>query len=169
MSPDDLLSELSVKVYEPPLSRIRQSGDIADVSNPICLLMLLIDFDTEVSMNGIVNFIGNSTGLHAKETVSALLHIGCFEESRKLADILAVAAAAGMTHEAIQADRSSAEVYAVTTFAKIHGPKWRDAVVDIESIHKSMDMLDVFGKMQQFIALHRSTVEEALGVRPTHA
>jgi hypothetical protein len=169
MSSQNLLSELAVKIYEPPLSEIRESGAIADMSNPICVLMLLIDFDTQVCMNGIVNFIGNSTGLYAKETVSALEHIGCSEESRQLADILAVAAAAGITHEAIQADRSSVELYSVTTFPRLHGSKWHDAVADIESIHNRMDMQNVFDKIEQFIAQHRSMVEEALGVQPSDA
>lgn len=163
MSPEDLLSELSVKIYELPLSQIRDSGDIEDVSNPICVLMLLIDFDTEVSMNGIVSFLANSTGQYAKETVAALERIGCLEQAKKLADILAVAAEAGMTHEAIRSDRSTVQPYAVATFAKLHGEKWVNAVARIEAIHDDMDMRKVFDNAEQFIVQHRAIVEEALG------
>jgi hypothetical protein len=57
----DLLSEFSIKIYEPPLSHVRSSGHIANVSDVVCTAMLVVDFETEVSMNGIANFIGNST------------------------------------------------------------------------------------------------------------
>ena len=68
----DILSDLSIKIYESPLSEVRSSGRIADVTDPVNVLMLLIDFQTEVEMNGILDFLGNSSGLYARETAEAL-------------------------------------------------------------------------------------------------
>jgi hypothetical protein len=164
MNPVDILTELSIKVYDPPLSSIRESGAIADVSNPIALLMLLIDFDTEISMNGITNFIGNSTGIYARETVLALERIGCSEEAKKLAAILVAAERVGMTYEAIQADRAPVKPYTVTSFKELHGAKWFDALAEIEAIYDSLDMSHVFARAEEFIAQHRSTFEKALGL-----
>lgn len=169
MNPADLLSELAVRIYEPPLAGIRESGAIADVSNPLCVLMLLIDFDTEVTMNGIVNFIGNSTGLYVEETVAALERIGCIEQANKLADILTAASEAGMTYETIQADRISVEPGTVTSFVKLHGQKWDEAAAKIDLIYENMDMGQVFEKAEQFLAEHRAIVETALGVKPSDA
>ena len=45
MNPSDLLSELSVKIYEPPLSEIRDSGAIRNPADPVCVLMLVIDLN----------------------------------------------------------------------------------------------------------------------------
>ena len=52
----DIVSELSIKIYEEPLASWRESSKITDLSNPLSVLMLIIDFETEVSMNGILNF-----------------------------------------------------------------------------------------------------------------
>ena len=46
----DLLSEFAIKIYKPPFSEIRSSGRIANVSDVICIAMLVVDFETEVSM-----------------------------------------------------------------------------------------------------------------------
>lgn len=51
---------------------LRRSGAIAELSNPVAVLMLVIDFDTEVAMNGITDFLRNSTGIYGTETVRAL-------------------------------------------------------------------------------------------------
>ncbi len=169
MNSSDLLSELASKIYEPPLSTIRDSGAIADVSNPLCVLMLLIDFDTEVAINGIVDFIGNSTGLYARETVLAFDRLGCPEEAKALARILSVAQAVGMTHESIQKDRSSLSQYAITSFTQLHGKKWKAACTEIETIRKELDMRRLFDRAEQFLEQHRALFEEALGLAPKNA
>ncbi len=50
--PDELLSQFSIKIYEPPLSELRDSGTIRNLSDPIAVMMLIVDFETEVTMNG---------------------------------------------------------------------------------------------------------------------
>jgi hypothetical protein len=102
MTPAELLSEFAIRIYDLPLSEIRDNGMIRDISNPVAIVMLVVDFDTEVSMNGINNFIGNSTGVFANETVAALRAIGCDTQAGQLQKILAIANAAGMTHDMIQ-------------------------------------------------------------------
>ena len=123
MEETDLLSEFAIKVYEPPLSLHRASGQIADTSDPVSVAMLVVDLDTEVAMNGMVNFIGNSTGLYASQTVEALERIGCAEDASVLRQILAAAEAAGMTHAAIQ-DRPVQPVRALRGVL-LRGP-WRE-------------------------------------------
>ncbi|MFM8581356.1 MAG: hypothetical protein ACKOFW_07615 [Planctomycetaceae bacterium] len=71
MTAGELLGEFSIKIHRPPLSDIRDNGTIQDLSKPIAVVMLVVDFDTEISVNGLIDFIGNSTGLYAKETVAA--------------------------------------------------------------------------------------------------
>jgi hypothetical protein len=51
----DLLEEFGIKIYEAPASDHRDSGRIADTSDPISVAMLVIDFRTEVEMNGMVD------------------------------------------------------------------------------------------------------------------
>jgi len=163
MTGRELFEEFAVKAYESPLSQHRDSGRIADTSDPVSVIMLVVDLDTEVSMNGVADFIGNSTGRYAGETVRALEAIGCHEDAGLLRQILDVAAQAGMTHEAMQADRSSLPPYALTSFAAIHRGKWDEALGRIESLFRLMNLERVQAEAARFVAKHEQVLLQALG------
>jgi hypothetical protein len=163
MTPSDLLDEFSIKIYEPPLSEIRDSGLVRDLSNPIAVVMLVVDFDTEVEMNGINNWIGNSTGLYAEETVVALEMIGCVSQAMQLKHVLEIAAAAGMTHDAIREDRSGLAEFAVTSFSKIHGDKWDAASDEISNIHSLINYEEIRAHAERYVAIHADAFHVALG------
>lgn len=162
MTPIDLLSEFSIKIYEPPLSEMRRNGAIRAVSNPIAVVMLVVDFETEVSMNGINNFLGNSTGLYAHETVAALEQMGCFTQAQQLKRILEIATDAGMTHDAIRRDRSSLSEYAITSFAELHGDKWDNASEEIGKVDSEIDYSDIINHAERFVAIHQNAFCVAL-------
>ncbi|MDO8330511.1 MAG: DUF4375 domain-containing protein [Fluviicoccus sp.] len=159
----DLLSEFSIKIYEPPLSDLRDNGGVRDLSDPIAVVMLILDFETEVSMNGITNFIGNSTGIYSIETVAALDLIGCSNQSQQLKTILEIATAAGMTHDTIQQDRSGLSEYEITSFAKLHGEIWDYASAQIDKLESAIDYTDIMDNAAKFVAKHQNEFCVALG------
>ena len=158
----DLLSEFSIKIYMPPLSEMRESGRIRDLSNPIAVVMLVVDFETEVTMNGITSFIGNNTGIYADETVAALERIGCSDQSQQLKRIIEIAAAAGMTHDAIRQERSCISEYAITSFAELHGNKWNAAGQEIDKLNRSIDYSVIMQHAERFVGAHRSEFIDGL-------
>lgn len=166
MTPEALLTELSIKIYEPPLSEMREDGRICDLSDPAAVLMLIIDFETEVSMNGINNFLGNSSGQYAHETVAALQTIGAKTQANLLQKILTVAANAGMTHDTIQADRSGLEEFSITSFQKLHGDKWDAASAEIQELEEQIDYSDMFEWAEEYAGNHSAELHQALGIRP---
>lgn len=91
MKPADLIAQLCIRSYEPPLSELRENGAFRDLSNPVVVLLLLFDFNTEVTMSGINGFLTNSTRRYADETVAALMTVGCPDQARKLREILDIA------------------------------------------------------------------------------
>jgi hypothetical protein len=159
---EELLGEFSCRIYEAPLTEHRDSGRIADLSDPISILMLLVDFETEVSMNGICDFIGNSTGLYARETVEALKLVGCTQDAAVLSQILDIADRAGMTHNAIQADRSGLQEYAITSFAELHGDKWDSATEEIGRLVEAIDFERVMKMAVEYAARHEAALIGAL-------
>ena len=125
--------------------------------------MLIVDFNTEIEMNGILNFIGNSTGLYARETVEALRIIGCDYDAETLKKILDSADDVDMTHAAIQTDRRSLEPYAVASFSSVHGDKWDEASTLIDSLEDEIDFGRVLNATEEFIELHKTRFEKATG------
>ena len=61
MSVAEILEGLSVQIYEPPLSNLRD--DLRSVPEVLRIPILIIDLDTEVAMQGMLGFLENSTGL----------------------------------------------------------------------------------------------------------
>jgi hypothetical protein len=164
MTPADLLTALSIKIYEPPLSEMREDCRICDLSDPVAVLMLVIDFETEVSMSGINIFLGNSSGQYAHETVVALQTIGAQTQAILLQKILIVAANAGMTHDAIQADRSGLEEFSITSFQKLHGDKWDAASHEIQEIEAVIDYTEMMSCAESYVERYRAQIHQALGI-----
>jgi hypothetical protein len=162
MDASELLDELSVRIYEPPLSQLRDDGHISDVSQPIRVAMLLIDYDTECSMNGILNFLGNSTGAYSQQTVLALRRIGCGDHADTLHEICRIATDAGMTHSAIQEDRASLTEFSVTSFDDTHGSKWDDAIARIQALHDDLDFTDFYDRLTSFVGANRQSIKPML-------
>jgi hypothetical protein len=163
MTARELLSKLSVAIYESPRASMRETGEIADRSNPLAVAMLVIDFDTEVSMSGMADFIGNSSGRYAAETVDALRAIGCPADADKLEIIVEAASEAGMTHAAMQADREGLELFSISSFAKTHGAKWDEACLAISAMAETIDHAAILERLEAYVMRNRSILEPAVG------
>jgi hypothetical protein len=162
MTVQDLLDEFAVKIYSSPLADLRTSGAIRDLANPIHVAMLLIDFETEVSMNGINDFIGNSSGQYLSETIDALAQIGRHTDAGFLRQISLVAADAGMTHGAIQAERSDVPEYTVTSWTEMHGDKWDVACRLNRELCDNIDFSGVIEGVTELVERNAEVFRQAL-------
>ena len=139
MNASELLDDLSIRIYQPPLSVYRDDGRICDTTNPLSVVMLLIDYETECTMNGINGLLGNSAGRRLPETIVAMKKIGCIDHANILEEIQKTATAAGMTYEVMQEDCAGLAEFAVTSFAELHGDKWDNACDTIQTLHEDVD------------------------------
>ena len=162
MDASDLLDDLSVRIYEPPLSNIRDDGRISDTSNPLSVIMLLIDYETECSMSGITGYLGNSSGQRLPETIEALCRIGCAEHADVLSNIGTAAATGGMTHSEIQNDRAQLEPFSVTSFAELHGDKWDEVSDTIHTLHDTVDWDAFWPALTKFVARHMAAIQRQI-------
>jgi hypothetical protein len=126
------------------------------------IAVLVIDFETEVSMSGISNFLGNSTGRYLAETVEALRILGRTQDAETLREIASVADSAGMTYEAIQSDRATIEPYTVTSWETLHGEKWSKASARIRELGEKIDFPQIMEALLRLVASNDSVFREAL-------
>lgn len=146
----EILEILSVKIYSDEFERYRDPDIIRQLDDPLSIFILVMDFNSEMIMNGINDFIGNSTGLFSRETVEALRHIGASKQAELLSNILDIADAGGMTHTAIQEGIGNSEE-AVTSFQNIHGVKWDDISETIDEIEVKIDLDSMLEFLEQFV------------------
>lgn len=157
-----LINDFSVRIYESPLKEIRDSDSFVDVGNPVHALMLLVDFVTELQMSGITDFIGNSTGRFAHETVAVLRTADRPTEADILAEIIRIAGDVGMTHESVQDDLSGMPEFSIASFSDVHGDKWHDACEAIERLADRIDLDGVYSCMNAYCNRYQAEIKAAL-------
>jgi hypothetical protein len=114
----DVISELSVLIYQKPLVHLREH--INSVPEVFRVLMLIIDFDTEITMNGILCFLENYTGRYLNETIDAFLLIGATETANTLSVIRSIMKKYDITWEKLRGDFADSQEYEITSFRKLH-------------------------------------------------
>lgn len=119
LSPAKLIEALSIRIYDPPLSTARDR--LREVAEPLRVAILVLDFDTEFSMNGMLGFLENSTGLYFPETIEAFDMIGASETISVLRAIEKTLDRHGVTPSKLRADFTGTQEYQITTFRELHG------------------------------------------------
>jgi hypothetical protein len=119
LSPAKLVEALSIRIYEPPLSTARDR--LREVAEPLRVPILVLDFDTEVCMNGMLGFLENSTGLFLPETIEAFDRIGASETASILRAIEKTLEKHGVSPARLRADFAGTQEHQITTFRELHG------------------------------------------------
>jgi len=134
----DVIDSLAVKLYEPPLSALRDR--LQGLPESVRTLILIIDFDTEVAMNGITGFLEHSTAIYLDETIAAFDRIGAAATANLLRRIRQTMMEHGFTPARLREDLEKRELYEIVSFADLHGPQ---ATAMVAAISKIADELYV--------------------------
>ncbi|WP_336775471.1 DMP19 family protein [Paenibacillus sp. MMO-58] len=83
-------------------------------------IILLIDLDTELNMNGILGFAENSTGRYLDETIKALERVGAINDANALIEIKEILKEYGANTHKLNDDLQHLQQYGVQNFAETH-------------------------------------------------
>jgi Domain of unknown function (DUF4375) len=119
MSAREVVEHLSIKVFEPPLSHLLD--DLRSVPEVLRIPILLIVFDTEVTMEGMLGFVENSTGRYLVDTIDALETIAAHQTAETLRSIQRIMSDHGVTVEHLRRNLNNAQLYQITNFRELHG------------------------------------------------
>jgi hypothetical protein len=158
----DVLNDLGSVIWSPGFEPYRAGGALRDSRNPLSVVVLVLDFNAEVNINGVVDFLGNATGSYARETVEALRAISCPKDAEVLSKIIDVAESAGMTHEAVQNDLARQAPLAVGTFSDFHGRKWGGACNQISVLGSGIELSRVLAALESFVESNQPALDAAL-------
>lgn len=121
LSTPELINELVCKMYEPPLSRLRER--LGTLPEPLRVLMLVSDFDTEVLMNGIAGFLENPTGEHLRATIEAFDSIAATSTAATLRSIELTMHKYGITHAMLRSPMARVAEFDILSSSELHAPK----------------------------------------------
>ncbi|WP_010497468.1 DMP19 family protein [Paenibacillus elgii] len=120
-------------------------------------IVLLIDFDTELNMNGILGFLENSTGKYLNETIEALERIGAVRDADALKAIKRILENYNLSTAQLHRDLQDLEPYEINHFGQVH------AIADdefFEEIQHAAEKLTIYGQ-EENIFDHLLTYIEA--------
>ena len=172
MNSDELIQDLSCKIYEEPLCNTRDEKGYPDLANPLHVAILLIDCDTEITMQGMLGFLENSTGEFLSETVAALDRIGAPKSAQILRSVEQCMAKHGITWAGLRGDFEGTELYQITSFHELHGAKLDKFAKEVDQIAGDFLLLntlyspeDAYGALCRHIAEHRDRLSQEIETR----
>lgn len=115
----ELINDLGMRINRPPLNKLRDN--LANIPEVVRVIILIIDFDVEVHMNGMLGFLENSIGLYFEETIEAFRTIGARETTRILEDIRSTMSPFGVSTTQLRGNLQNSEEYEITSFNETHG------------------------------------------------
>ena len=129
-----------------------------DLPTALRTVVLAIDFDTEVTMQGILGFLENSTGLFLSETITAFEEIGASETARGLSDIRDFMIAEGISAESLRSEVNRLEPWQLTTFENSHpsvGEAAREQLVALgRKLRFDARAEGAMALLEQYVAAH---------------
>jgi hypothetical protein len=146
MGGQDILNDIGLKAYRRPLSTIRDLPGWPSLSDPLHVGILLVDFDTEVNMNGLLGFLENSTGAYLDQTIDAFRMLGAVRTADVLCRVREAMTRHAVSHERLREPHRHTTEYQITSFAELHGSSL-DGFAD--EIGRLEDLLYVHDRSQQ--------------------
>lgn len=159
MSASDIIDEIASNLYKKENFHVRTPNIINKIPLIIKHIILLIDFDIEVNMNGILGFLENSTGLFLEDTIDALERIGANEDTKILKNIKNIMEKYNISTNDLRENVNSGSLYEISSFIEIHGDEYDDMADEIsmeaDKLYISDPNRNVFDNLEIYIKKHK--------------
>ena len=166
MTAEDFGGNISLNLYKPQNSRIRDQENFDKLPDIIKDIILIIDFDTELNINGILGFLENSTGLYLDETIKTLKRIEAYEDCEILENIQKIMLKHGVSTKYLTNNLKNVNHYDITSFSKTHGSDYDIMANEIglaaEGLYLYQDERNIFTNLLKYIDINKNTIVEYL-------
>jgi hypothetical protein len=155
----ELLDQLAIEMWKSPLAERWHAGALAE---PAQTVLLVLAFDTEVQMNGLLGFLENRTGALLPEVTRAFETIGARDVAATLQAVAAVLAEHGVTHAQLRADLDALPLHAITSFDAAHDERARRAAGELEVLADALDLPAAMSLLETYVGAQRGALLAAL-------
>lgn len=133
-SPEEIIEIIATNLYSTDNLNIRNPDTFNNLPDVIRDIILLIDFDTEVTMQGILGFLENSTGLYFKDTINTFEKIQAIEDHKILKKIESVLKKYYISTSVLRKNVNNQGLYNICDFLILHGPDYENMAEEISSL-----------------------------------
>ena len=168
MPPQEIINEIALNQYNGKNSHLKDPKIFSTLPQVIQDILLMADLDTELSMDGILGFLENSTGLYLAETIAALQRIGAQEDAEVLINISNILARYGIDTQTLRENVNKGNLYDITSFLETHGNQY-DAMADeiiaeAEKLYINTSERNVFDQLEGYIGRNKRKLLNELGL-----
>ncbi|QYR19646.1 DMP19 family protein [Paenibacillus sp. sptzw28] len=117
----EIVEHICEGIYQEDFYLVRDKEVLSKIPILIRDCVLLIDFDTELNMNGIFGYLENSTGKFIDETIEVLERIGAVRDAKALNKIKKSLSNFGLKTHDLNTNLHNLKEYQINNFIQTHG------------------------------------------------
>jgi hypothetical protein len=167
MPPQEIINEIVSNQYNEKNDQFRDPKIFSNLPQVIQDILWLVDLDTELSMDGILGFLENSSGLYLAETIAALQRIGAQEDAEVLKNISNILARYSIDTQTLRENVNKGNLYDITSFLKTHGDQYEamadEIIAEAEKLYIYTPDRNVFDQLEGYIERNKSKLLNELG------
>lgn len=153
MNIDNYIQDLSIQIYENPLLDVHSELDYPNLNNPLHLITLFIDCDTEIDMNGFFGYLENSNGKYLPNIIEALGLINSIKTYELFKNIKKCMDKYNVTWEKLRNDFKNSKELEITTFEKLHGQSLKSFSSEINQMTKGISLFNTNYSLEDVYSL----------------
>jgi hypothetical protein len=164
MSGEEVVGSVAMDLYRAEFATIRECGP--ELPQVLRDVILIIDLDTELSMNGMTGFLENASGGFLQETITAMQRIGNEADAEILKSIQHELSESGITSEQLRQNVNALSEHDVATSLKTHGPHIHEVLQRVElqagSLSMQEDNEEVFDLLYQYVDNSKDSLRQEI-------
>ncbi|WP_434752197.1 DMP19 family protein [Paenibacillus amylolyticus] len=164
MSGEEIVGSIAMDMYRAEFATIMEH--VAELPVVLRDIMLIIDLDTELSMNGLTGYLENASGQHLREAIEALKRNGNETDAMILQKVEQLLAEQSITTGELRENVERLSVHDITTSRQTHGPQIHELLqqVEQEGQHLSFqaDNEESFDLLYQYVDDHKDELKQQL-------
>ncbi|MBB3113964.1 hypothetical protein FHS18_006080 [Paenibacillus phyllosphaerae] len=138
LSSEAIVEHIAMNMHKNELVKLRDRETFVQLPVVLQDILLLLDFDIELQMNGIVGFLENSTGFYLEETIQALNRIRATKDFEIMTGIKRLLDSKGVTPMHLKENVNQLSLYQVTNVAVTHGDDLSEVLVEIDAYAENL-------------------------------
>jgi hypothetical protein len=166
LSAEDIIGQISLRLYEQENQHIRDNDMFLALPTVLRDIILIIDLDTEVSMEGILGFLENSTGLFLDDTILTLERIKANEDCLVMSNIRDILKKYNVSTYDLRDNVNRGNLYDITSFSKTHGSQYDEMAdtisVEAEKLYLYRESGNIFDYLIEYVEENKKLLYDSL-------
>lgn len=166
LSAEDMIGEISLRLYNQENYHLRDGEVFSALPTVLRDIILIIDLDTEVTMEGILGFLENSTGLYLDDTISTLERIKAYEDRQVMSNIRDILKKYNVSTHDLRDDVNRGSLYEISSFSQTHGSQYDQMAEEIgleaDKLYLNRESGNIFDYLIDYVAENKGLLYDAL-------